>query len=62
MSDPLPDPALVVLVGASGAGKSSWARQRYRGAEVVASDDLRGVVGSGRHDLDASATPSRSST
>jgi alkanesulfonate monooxygenase SsuD/methylene tetrahydromethanopterin reductase-like flavin-dependent oxidoreductase (luciferase family)/predicted kinase len=55
MSDPLPDPALVVLVGASGAGKSSWAQQRYRGAEVVASDDLRGVVGSGRHDLDASA-------
>jgi alkanesulfonate monooxygenase SsuD/methylene tetrahydromethanopterin reductase-like flavin-dependent oxidoreductase (luciferase family)/predicted kinase len=55
MSDPLPDPALVVLVGASGSGKSSWARQHYRGAEVVASDDLRAVVGSGRHDLDASA-------
>ena len=28
--DPLPDPALVVLVGASGSGKSTWARQRYR--------------------------------
>ncbi|RYU09323.1 LLM class flavin-dependent oxidoreductase [Nocardioides iriomotensis] len=50
----LPDPALVVLVGASGSGKSTWAEQRYRAAEVVSSDALRGVVGSGRHDLDAS--------
>ena len=55
MSDaPIPDPALVVLVGASGSGKSTWAEQRYRSAEIVSSDDLRGVVGSGRHDLDAS--------
>jgi predicted kinase len=51
----LPDPALIVLVGASGAGKSSWAAERYRAQEIVSSDDLRGVVGSGRHDLDASA-------
>ena len=50
----LPDPALVVLIGASAAGKSSWAAQRYRAQEIVSSDDLRGVVGSGRHDLDAS--------
>ncbi|NUR09663.1 MAG: LLM class flavin-dependent oxidoreductase [Nocardioidaceae bacterium] len=49
----LPDPAVLVLVGASGAGKTTWAAQRYRAAEVVSSDDLRGVVGSGRHDLDA---------
>ena len=52
---PLPDPALVVLVGASASGKSTWAQQRYRSAEIVSSDDLRGLVGSGRHDLDASA-------
>ena len=50
----LPDPAVVVLVGASGSGKSHWAAERYRTAEIVSSDDLRGVVGSGRHDLDAS--------
>jgi alkanesulfonate monooxygenase SsuD/methylene tetrahydromethanopterin reductase-like flavin-dependent oxidoreductase (luciferase family)/predicted kinase len=51
----IPDPALVVLVGASGSGKSTWAAQRYRAAEIVSSDDLRGMVGSGPHDLDASA-------
>lgn len=50
----LPDPALVVLVGASGSGKSTWAAQRYRSEEVVSSDALRGVVGSGPYDLDAS--------
>jgi alkanesulfonate monooxygenase SsuD/methylene tetrahydromethanopterin reductase-like flavin-dependent oxidoreductase (luciferase family)/predicted kinase len=52
---PLPDPALVVLVGAAGSGKSTWALDRYRRAEVVSSDDLRGIVGSGPADLDASA-------
>src|SRR5215472_3250811 len=51
----IPDPALVVLVGPSGSGKSVWAAGRYRPAEVVSSDQLRGVVGSGENDLDASA-------
>ena len=51
----IPDPALVVLVGASGSGKSTWAAERYRAQEVVSSDALRGVVGSGPHDLDATA-------
>jgi alkanesulfonate monooxygenase SsuD/methylene tetrahydromethanopterin reductase-like flavin-dependent oxidoreductase (luciferase family)/predicted kinase len=50
----IPDPALVVLVGPAGSGKSAWARGRYRNSEVVSSDRLRGVVGSGEHDLDAS--------
>jgi alkanesulfonate monooxygenase SsuD/methylene tetrahydromethanopterin reductase-like flavin-dependent oxidoreductase (luciferase family)/predicted kinase len=50
----LPDPALVVLVGPSGSGKSTWAGERYRRDEIVSSDALRGVVGSGPHDLDAS--------
>jgi predicted kinase len=51
----LPDPALVVLVGASAAGKSVWAAEHYRPDEVVSSDRLRALVGSGEHDLDASA-------
>jgi alkanesulfonate monooxygenase SsuD/methylene tetrahydromethanopterin reductase-like flavin-dependent oxidoreductase (luciferase family)/predicted kinase len=50
----IPDPALVVLVGASGSGKSHWAAERYRASEVVSSDALRAVVGSGEADLDAS--------
>jgi alkanesulfonate monooxygenase SsuD/methylene tetrahydromethanopterin reductase-like flavin-dependent oxidoreductase (luciferase family)/predicted kinase len=55
MASGIPDPAVVVLVGASGAGKSMWAQQRYRAQEIVSSDELRGIVGSGRHDLAASA-------
>ncbi len=51
----LPDPAVIVLVGPSGSGKSVWAAAHYRREEIVSSDALRGVVGSGPHDLDASA-------
>ncbi len=51
----IPDPALLVLVGPSGSGKSTWAQARYRQAEIVCSDRLRAVVGSGEQDLDASA-------
>lgn len=50
----VPDPALVVLIGASGSGKSTWAAARYRTQEIVSSDALRAVVGSGPADLDAS--------
>jgi alkanesulfonate monooxygenase SsuD/methylene tetrahydromethanopterin reductase-like flavin-dependent oxidoreductase (luciferase family)/predicted kinase len=48
------DPAVVVLVGPSGSGKSHWAT-RYRRDEVVSSDALRAVVGSGANDIEASA-------
>ncbi|MGO8960343.1 MAG: LLM class flavin-dependent oxidoreductase [Streptosporangiaceae bacterium] len=51
----IPDPAVVVLVGPSGSGKSSWAGERYLAREIVSSDQLRAVVGSGENDLDASA-------
>src|SRR5215211_7823943 len=50
----LPDPAVVVLAGAAGSGKSTWATERFRTAEVVSSDALRAAVGSGPADLDAS--------
>jgi alkanesulfonate monooxygenase SsuD/methylene tetrahydromethanopterin reductase-like flavin-dependent oxidoreductase (luciferase family)/predicted kinase len=49
----LPDPALVVLVGPAGSGKSHFAAAHYRRHEVVSSDELRSVVGSGEHDLGA---------
>ena len=55
MTDPrLPDPAVVVLAGAAGSGKSTWAAERFRSAEIVSSDALRAAVGSGPSDLDAS--------
>ena len=50
----VPDPCLVVLVGAPGAGKSYWADEWFRPEQVVSSDRLRAVVGFGEHDQRAS--------
>jgi alkanesulfonate monooxygenase SsuD/methylene tetrahydromethanopterin reductase-like flavin-dependent oxidoreductase (luciferase family)/predicted kinase len=52
--EPLPDPCLVVLAGAAGAGKSTWAATHYARSEIVSTDALRAVVGTGPADLDAS--------
>jgi F420-dependent oxidoreductase-like protein len=46
----LPIGCLVVLVGASGSGKSTWARTYFGPSQIVASDDLRALVGEGAHD------------
>jgi alkanesulfonate monooxygenase SsuD/methylene tetrahydromethanopterin reductase-like flavin-dependent oxidoreductase (luciferase family)/predicted kinase len=51
----LPDPALVVLIGPAGSGKSHFAATHYRRHEIVSSDELRSVLGSGEHDLPATA-------
>ncbi len=51
----LPDPCLVVLVGASGSGKTTWARRWLGAARIVSSDGMRAVVGEGEHDQRASA-------
>jgi F420-dependent oxidoreductase-like protein len=50
----LPDPCLVVLVGATAAGKSDWAARWFEPDQVVSSDRLRAVVGRGERDQRAS--------
>jgi F420-dependent oxidoreductase-like protein len=50
----LPDPCLVVLVGATAAGKSHWAAEWFHPDQVVSSDRLRAVVGRGERDVRAS--------
>ncbi|SCL21263.1 AAA family ATPase [Micromonospora aurantiaca (nom. illeg.)] len=48
-------PELVVLIGAAGAGKSTWAAARYRMSQVVSLDALREVVADDENDQDATA-------
>lgn len=50
----LPSPALIILVGPSGAGKTTWAKTFFASNEIVSSDGIRAAVGSGEGDLDAS--------
>jgi len=49
----IPELALVVLIGASGSGKSSFARQHFKGTEVISSDFCRGLVADDENDQSA---------
>lgn len=40
----IPELSLVVLIGASGAGKSSFAKQHFKPTEVISSDFCRGLI------------------
>ncbi len=51
----LPDPSLVVLIGASGSGKSSFARRHFASTEVISSDFCRGLVADDENDQSATA-------
>jgi len=46
----LPELSLVVLVGASGSGKSTFARRHFKATEVVSSDACRALVSDDEND------------
>lgn len=50
METRLPAPALVVLVGPSASGKTTWAEQHFAANEIVSSDALRAMAGTGPDD------------
>lgn len=51
----MPERSLVLLVGASGSGKSTFAARHFRATEVLASDAFRALVSDDERDLSATA-------
>jgi protein phosphatase len=49
----IPETSLVVLIGASGSGKSTFARKHFVPTEVISSDACRGLVDDDESSLDA---------
>src|SRR5687768_8054809 len=49
----IPELSLVVLIGASGSGKSSFARKHFKPTEVLSSDFCRGLVSDDENDQTA---------
>lgn len=47
---PIPELSLVVLIGASGSGKSTFARKHFKPTEVLCSDAFRGLVSDNEND------------
>jgi protein phosphatase len=48
------DRGLVLLIGAAGSGKSTFARKHFKGTEIVSSDALRAAVSDDEADQSAS--------
>lgn len=49
----IPESCMVVLVGVSGSGKSTFARKHFAATEIVSSDTCRGLVADDENDQDA---------
>ena len=50
----IPELSLVVLIGASGSGKSTFARQHFKPTEILSSDFCRGLAADDENDQSAS--------
>lgn len=46
----VPELSLVVLIGVTGSGKSSFARQHFKSTEIISSDFCRGLVSDDEND------------
>lgn len=55
MTIEIPDFALIVLIGASGSGKSTFAARHFKPTEVISSDHCRGLVSDDETDQSVSA-------
>ncbi|WP_392673237.1 polynucleotide kinase-phosphatase [Streptomyces sp. LN785] len=51
---PVTDLSLVVLIGASGSGKSTFAHRHFKSTEIISSDFCRGLVADDENDQSAS--------
>lgn len=51
----IPPTALVLLIGPSGAGKTTFARRHFLATEVISSDGCRGLVSDDESSLEATA-------